>query len=514
MAYAHSERLSAIDLSFLAMEDGRAHMHIGSVSIYDAKPLRGKDGGLDFERILEFIEGQLHKVPRCRQRLEWVPGFRQPVWVDDTRFNLRFHVRHTALPPPGDVRQLKRLAGRIMSQEFDRGKPLWENWFVDGLEGDRFALISKIHHCVADGISGVEMANMLVGPNADYEPKARKAWIPRPAPTGTQLVIEELRHRAGTPLSLLRSIRRGAADDATSRSDSPSGLGALASGLREVMSGHSATPLDVEVGPHRRFDWTRFPFDEVREIGRSVDAKLNDVVLAIAAGALRRFLQRRGVDVDAIDFRAMIPVSVRSEKERASLGNRVSSLLARLPLDEPDPWKRLLRVVETTHELKASGQSSAGDLLGQVVDVLPTQLLGPLFRLAGRSSGVDLVITNVPGPRVPVYLLGARMLETYPVVPLAANQALGIALLSYDDGLYWGFNADWDALPDLHDLVDDVENSFEALRAVAPSRTAPRELSRPGPVGLAGSEPAAPSSMERDAPSSTDPSESSSPAGA
>jgi WS/DGAT/MGAT family acyltransferase len=476
MAYAYFERLSAMDLSFLAMEDGRAHMHIGSVSIYDAEPLRSPEGGIDFERILAFIEAQLHKVPRFRQKLEWVPGFAQPVWVDDSRFNLRFHVRHTALPPPGDMRLLKRLSGRILSQEFDRGKPLWENWFVDGLEGNRFALISKVHHCMADGISGVDTASLLVGPDPDYQPPPPREWIPRPAPGGARLVLDELRHRLEAPWSLLRSAREGSDPDggASSRAsrESGSGLGALIDSAREAIAGTSATPLNVEIGPHRRFDWTHFPFDEMRSIGRRAGGTLNDVVLAVASGALRAFLGRRGVPVDTIEFRAVVPVSVRRGSERGSLGNRVSGLLTRLPLDEADPWKRLLRVVETTHELKSSGQSGAGDLMGQALDLLPTQLLGPLFRAASRSSAANLVITNVPGPRVPVYLLGAKLLETYPVVPLIASQALGIALLSYDEGLFWGFNADWDALPDLHDLVEDVERSYGELSALVPSTAA------------------------------------------
>ena len=178
VSYAHFERLSAMDMSFLAMEDGRAHMHIGSVSIYDAEPLRSDNGAIDFERVLSFTEAQLHKFPRLRQRLEWVPGFAQPGWVDDERFNLRFHVRHTALPPPGDVRQLKRLAGRVLSQEFDRAKPLWEYWFVDRVAGDQLAVIAKMHHCMADGISGVAIGNLLVGPDPEYQPAPRREWPP------------------------------------------------------------------------------------------------------------------------------------------------------------------------------------------------------------------------------------------------------------------------------------------------------------------------------------------------
>ena len=462
---AHFERLSAMDLSFLAMENGRAHMHIGGVSIYEAEPLRGPDGGLDFERILAFTEAQLAKFPRFRQRLAWVPGFGHPGWVDDDRFSLPFHLRHTALPTPGDVRQLKRLAGRILSQEFDRSKPLWEIWFVEGVAGDRFAVISKTHHSMADGVSGVAMGNLLVGTNPDYEPPPQPAWTPRPAPGPARLIADELRHRVTAPLRLLGSSRveGGGGRSAGVR---PSSLGGLfGSAVRQA----SDTPLNVPVGPHRRFDWTSLPFDEVRRVGKRAGGTVNDVVLAVATGALREHLQREGVAVDELDFRAVVPVNVRAKDEDGTLGNRVSELIARLPIDEPDPWSRLLAVVELTRELKASGQSGAGDLVNQAFDLLPTQLLTPLFRLMSGSSVANLIMTNVPGPRVPVYLLGARQLETYPVVPLLANQTLGIALMSYEHGLFWGFNADWDAVPGLHDLVERVESGFADLRAAAPA---------------------------------------------
>ncbi len=472
VADSHYERLSAMDMSFLAMEDGRAHMHIGSVSIFEAGPLRGPDGGLDFERICAFIEAQLHRVPRLRQRLAWVPGIGQPVWVDDADFNLRFHVRHTALPPPGDLRQLKRMAGRVLSQEFDRGKPLWEDWFVDGLEGDRFALISKLHHCMADGIAGVAITNMLVGPDADYAPEEGPPWIPRPAPGDTELVVDELWHRAKAPLWLLASAVRGAGRGVE-------GARSSAAGLRGIVSGGlggSTTPLNVPVGPHRRFDWTHTPFDEVREIGRAAGGTVNDAVLAVVAGALRRFLRRRGEIVDELDFRVMIPVSVRVDADGEALGNRVSALFVPLPLAERDPGQRLARIVETTRDLKGSGQARAGDALGQLADLVPPRLLGPFLRRGSQATPANLVVTNVPGPRTPVYLLGARQLGTYPVVPLVGNQALGIALLSYDDGLFWGFNADWDAVPDLHDLIEHVDTAFAELRTALPRADAGRSV--------------------------------------
>lgn len=468
MTDAHFERLSAMDMSLLAMEDGRAHMHMGSVSIYEAAPLRDAHGAVDFERVLAFTEAQLHKAPRLRQRLAHVPGYAQPGWVDDDHFNLRFHLRHTALPPPGDDRQLKRLAGRILSQEFDRAKPLWEFWFVDGLRGDRFAVISKIHHAIADGLAGLVIASMLVGTRPDYQPKPPPEWRPRPVPSGARLVVDETRHRLTAPARVVRSARSGGgANPRGAASTSRAGLGGL---LANAVRQGSPTPLNVPIGPHRRFDWTHLSFAEVREAARRAGGTVNDVALAVATGALREYLAGRGVDVDDLDFRTVVPVNVRSEAEQGRVGNRVSEVIAHLPIAEADPWARLLAVVEVTRELKASGQAGAGDLVNQAVELLPAQLIGPLFRLASRSSVANLIMTNVPGPRVPVYLLGCRQLETYPVVPILANQALGIALMSYDTELFWGFHADWDAVPDLHDLVGLVDDEFALLRSTATAR--------------------------------------------
>jgi len=241
----------------------------------------------------------------------------------------------------------------------------------------------------------------------------------------------------------------------------------LIDGISSLSEGASSTPLNVPVGPHRRFDWARLPFAEVHDVAARAGGKVNDVVLAVAAGALRNFLLKRGMMVDDLEYRAIVPVSLRAGADKSDLGNRVSGLVARLPLEEADPWKRLLYLVEETRDLKSSGFSGAGALATQLIDLVPTQLLGPLIRRVSRSSAANIVITNVPGPQVPVYLLGALQLECYPVVPLASSQALGIALISYDGGLYWGLNADWDAVPDLHDLAESISSGFDDLKAAA-----------------------------------------------
>ncbi len=461
MTDTYYERLSGQDLSFLAMEDGRAHMHVGMVSIFDAEPLRLANGGIDVDRIMAFVEARLHETPRLRQKLTWVKGLGHPVWIDDADFNLHYHVRHTALPPPGDIRQLKRLAGRIMSQELDRGKPLWEYWFVDCVEGDRFALIAKVHHCLADGIAGLAIIGSLVGPDPDREPELPAEWVPRPPPSDAQLFVEELRHRSFAPVEFLGTqLRR------LGSSGAPFSLRAL-SALVDTSIGGDHLPLNVRVGPHRRFDWVRVPFEEVHDIAGRASGTINDVVLAMTTSALRGFLQQRGVSVDSLELRAMVPVNIRSQTDSATTGNHVSNLIVPLPIAEADPWSRLEQIVATTRELKRSASGATVDDIGQLIELLPPVLLGPVLRLGSQSTPANLAVSNLPGPRVPVYLLGARQLEAYPVLPLIGNQALGIALMSHGDSLCWGFNSDWDAMPDLHDLVDRVKAAFDELWSVA-----------------------------------------------
>lgn len=468
MTDTYYERLSGQDLSFLAMEDGRAHMHVGMVSIFDASPLRLDNGGIDFDRILAFVEAHLHDVPRLRQKLAWVKGFGQPVWVDDADFNLQFHVRHTALPPPGDIRQLKRLAGRIMSQELDRGKPLWEHWFVDCIEGDRFALISKVHHCVADGVAGLAIMAALVGPDPDHEPEPPPRWAPRPPPGDTQLLVEEMRRRWAIPFEMLGAQLRRSGSGSSGSIPSLSALRELA---ETSMGGGSATPLNRQIGPHRRFDWARLSFDDVHEIAKLAGGKINDVVLALTTTALRGFLRQRGMAVDDLELKAMVPVSIRNEADASAMGNQVSNLIVPLPIDEADPWVRLEHIIEITRELKKSDPALRFDDLSQLIDLVPPPLLGPVFRRGSQSTPANLAVSNLPGPRIPVYLLGARQLEMFPVLPLIGNQALGIALMSYDDSLCWGFNSDWDAMPDLHELVERLEAGHDELMAVVAKKS-------------------------------------------
>jgi diacylglycerol O-acyltransferase len=464
VAYTHFDRLTALDSVFLELESPGVHMHVGSVAIFDPGPLAVPGGGIDFERILEVVEAGLQRAPRFRQKLAQTPGANQPVWVDDEHFQMLYHVRHTALPQPGDERRLKRLAGRIMSQKLDRAKPMWELWVVEGLEGGRLAVVSKVHHCLIDGISGVDLLAAFMGRDPDYRAeRVEHRWIPRPAPAGLALLGHEIGRRAVLPAKIVGGLLGGLSRDAPFERGRRAATGFFES-LGASLSPASETPFNVPIGPHRRFDWTCFEFDVVREVKAKLGGTVNDVVLACVAGAVRDHLREAGIDVSGIDFRVFVPVSTRGESERGKLGNRVSSIVTHLPVDEPDPRRRLERIVAETRERKQSGQALGTELVEQISDWTAPGLLARFSRLAASRRSYNLVVTNVPGPPFPVYMDGARLLRAYPLVPLFSNQALGIALLSYDGGLYWGFNADWDALPGLHDFVQSIEREFEALR--------------------------------------------------
>lgn len=467
MAYSHFERLSALDNSFLGIEDGVSHMHIGSVATFEHGPFATAEGGVDVEKIRALMEAELHRVPRYRQRLRRTPIFDQPVWIDDPHFNLSYHIRHTHLPKPGDARQLKRLAARLMSQELDRGKPLWEMWVVEGLQDDRFAIVTKVHHCMIDGVGSVQLTGALLRPTPDtptaVDPPPR--WIPRPAPSGFELVTAELTHRIVTPMKALASAAAATLAPTTAIGGARDIASALGASLGTGFHSASPTPLNVPIGPHRRFDWAVADMEAMKAVRTHHGGTVNDVVLTVLAGAMRTFLRRRGLDSKRLDFRVMCPVNVRDAGSRDDVGNRVAMIVVPLPLDVRDPVERLRRVVDTTMQVKRSKQASGTQLIESLSDATFPTLMVQFANLTAMARPFNVVTTNVPGPPIPVYIHGARMLECYPLVPLFANQALGIALFSYAGKLHWGFNADWDALPDLHELVEAVEHELAAFGA-------------------------------------------------
>ena len=464
--YAY-DRLTALDNSFLLFEKPNAMMHVSSTGIYDAAPLRTPDGGVDIDLLKRGIESILHRIPRYRQKLQQIPVFDHPVWVDDDRFNLHYHVRHTSLPRPGDDEQLKRLSARIMAQRLDRTRPLWEMWIIEGLEDDRFAVISKVHHCMIDGVSGVDLMTVLMSTSPDAEIPESPPYVPRPTPSGTELLREELRRRVRLPLDAVRDIRSFAREARDVRTELLVRARGAAETLGATLRPASPTPLNQSVGPHRRFDWLTLELAEIKEIRKSLGGSLNDVVLTVVTGAVRRFLEHRRVDTSELDFRILAPVSVRSESERGKLGNRVSVWIVPLPVGEADPKLQLAAISAKTEELKSQRQAVGAEVLTQAAEWTPATLLSLGARNATRLLPFNLVVTNVPGPQVPLYLLGGQMREIYPQVPLADNLGLGIALFSYAGKLCWGFNADYDQVPDLDRFVSDVQESFQKLRSAA-----------------------------------------------
>ena len=464
--YAY-DRLTALDNSFLILEKPTAYMHVASTQIFDVGPLRTLDGGVDAEAIKKMIAASLHMIPRYRQKLAWIPIENRPVWVDDRRFNLDYHVRHTSLPKPGTEEQLKRLSARIMQQHLDRSRPLWEIWVVEGLEGDRFALISKVHHCMVDGVSGVDLLKILMSVSPEHPVPQSPAFIPRPCPSRLELLRDELLRRAWLPLEAARDFGSFLREARDARRELLVRARAALETVGTTLRAGSETPLNRTIGPHRRFDWRSSELVEVKEIRKALGGSLNDVVLTVVTGAVRSFLTRRQVDPGRIEFRIMAPVSVRSGQEEGSLGNRVSAWVLELPVGEADPKRRLGIISERTSELKESKQAVGAEILTQVAEWTPSTLLALGARNVTRLLPFNMVVTNVPGPQVPMFMLGARMQAVYPHVPLADNLGLGVALLSYHGRLHWGFNADYDLVPDLSAFAQAVESSFEELLALA-----------------------------------------------
>ncbi len=457
----HSERLSALDSAFLAIEEGGAHMHIGALATLDAGPLATAEGGLDFERILAHVGNGLATVPRYRQRLLAAPGLAQPRWADDEHFRLEYHVRHAALPRPGTERQLRRLAGRIFSQRLDRERPLWELWVVEGLAGDRFALVLKAHHCLVDGMGGVGLLGALFGPErAGPAP----GWVPRAAPTLAQMLADEVEHRAAGARQAIGEVVARPRETLAAVGQS---LGETALFVRDALTPCPRTILNPSmVGPHRRFGGFRLELAELKRIKDALGGKLNDVVLATAAGGLGAWLARRGVDVEELtDFRALVPVDVRHGRE--GVGNRVGMMFVPLPLAERDARRRYELMVERTAHLKGeAGHARTTERVEDLSDWALPSLVTDLFQLTGWINTFNVVITNVPGPPFPLALLGAPLRTVEPLVPLFRSQALGMALFSYEGGMHWGLNADWAIVDDLHLLVGDLQDAFRALRAV------------------------------------------------
>ncbi|MFN2377672.1 MAG: wax ester/triacylglycerol synthase family O-acyltransferase [Candidatus Binatia bacterium] len=484
-------RLSALDRSFLDIEDRNTHMHVGATCVFETGPLRGDDGGIDIDRVRAYVESRLHLIPRYRQRLATIPLEGHPVWVDDEQFDIRYHVRHLSLPRPGCERELKRLAGWINSQQLDRGKPLWEMWVVEGLENDRFALIAKTHHCMIDGLAGADLLAVLLRPSDDTGIDAPHRWRPLAAPSGTTLLRDSAWRRLGMPVRAVRSL----VEDPTGFLQNASDLAAaLYESTSLSLQPGSETSLNRAIGSHRRFDWLEFQLDRVKAVKNRLGGTVNDVVLAVVSGGIRRYLVGRGMELDGdpdFIFRAFCPVGLQSSRRLRSSGNFVSAMMMELPVGEPDPVRRLESIRAFTRDHKGGAPVRGTEVLEKIADETFPTMLG-LFAAAVESSrAYNLIVTNVPGPPFPLYLLGAHMQESYPLVPLFGHQGVGIALLSYNGRLCWGFSGDRDVVPDLHDLVEAVRESFAELCRAAGLEAGDAVRPEASPASPAGGEVAA-----------------------
>ena len=460
---AHGDRLSAIDASFLAQETAEAHMHLGAVTIFEGPaPAYGE--------LVAHIASRLHLVPRYRQKLA-VPPLEtgRPIWVDDATFALEYHLRHAALPAPGTEEQLSVLAARVHSQPLDRAKPLWEMWLVEGLEDGRFALVSKTHHALVDGVAGVDLVTVLFDLVARPEPVGAPPprWSPQPEPSPAQMAMRGLSGLARAPWRLA-----GRVVEATTSPQEALRAGAeAAEGLSEIawaaLNPAPPTPFNVAIGPHRRVGFVRCELDDFKRIKNVFGGTVNDVLLSVVAGALRRLLRARGLRTDGLELRALVPVSIRTEHHRGELGNRLVAMRAPLPLYLSDPVARLRLVKQSMDGLKRSKQATGAEVLAQMEQFAPPTLLAQATRLNFSTRLFNLLVTNVPGPQFPLYLLGRRLEDFFPVAFLPRDHALAIAIMSYDGGVDFGLLGDYDAMADIERLADAIRDSLDELLAAA-----------------------------------------------
>ena len=463
----HKDRLSAVDASFLHQEKEASHMHVGALVTFEGPPPSRED-------FCSHLKARLHLVPRYRQKLAF-PRFEmgRPFWVDDPSFNLDYHVRHTALPRPGSDDQLRQLVARIFSQRLDRSKPLWELWLVQGLEGGRFALISKTHHALVDGVAGVDIATVLfdLQPTPSEVPTA--TWTPEPEPSDIELVADGLLGLVRTPASLagraVGALRNPGRSIEQAR-EAAEGLGEVVwAGLNPAPH----VPLNVEIGPHRRVWWGQSRLSDFKEVKNTLGGTVNDAVLAVVAGALGRWLRRRGVRTEGMELRALVPVSIRTKDEHGTLGNRIAAMRGPLPVYIRDPVERLRAVQQAMGNLKQSKQALGAEVIAGLQDFAPPTLLAQASRLNFSTRLFNLIVTNVPGPQFPLYLLGREMETIVPIAFLPEHHALAIAIMSYNGKVEFGLLGDYDAMPDIEDVGRDLEEALAELLAAARERTAP-----------------------------------------
>jgi diacylglycerol O-acyltransferase / wax synthase len=460
-------------------------MHIGAVLVFDGPPPK-------FDDYLNHVRGRLHLVPRYRQRLLTPPlDSGRPLWADDPNFNLEYHIRHAALPAPGTEEQLFQLTARIVSQQLDRSKPLWESWLVEGLDAggeaggqDRFALIFKTHHSLVDGISGVDLATVLfdLAPTPAPPPTDLEPWQAKPEPSPAEVLLAGARGAVGTAAEIVARALGAAARPGASFGklrDAAEGVGEIVwAGLNPA----PATPLNVEIGPHRRYTVVRQELSDYKEVKNALDGTVNDVVLTVVSGALARWLRSRGIRTEGLEMRALVPVSVRADGEHGTLGNRLTVMRGPLPVYIRDPVARLRFVRQAMNGLKESKQAVGAATLTAVNNLAPPTILAQASRLNFSTRLFNLIVTNIPGPQLPLYVLGRQLHDLFPIAFLPQNHALAIAIMSYNGSIDYGLLGDYDALPDIGLIAEGIEASLEELLHAARQRTEAHPPSPPSPA--------------------------------
>jgi diacylglycerol O-acyltransferase / wax synthase len=464
------DRLSRLDESFLSFETAETPMHIALTGIFSNGGLATKRGGIDATRIRKHVESRLHLVPRYRQRLHLVPMLHDTVWVDDDAFEIGYHVRHTSLPRPGSEAQLRTRCAEILERPLDRKRPLWEMWVIEGLEGARFALIFKVHHCMVDGVGGVELLVNLLTMEPQGEVPAPLPWQPRPALTDAGLLGSELMRRGRSLADFGRKLSLSMTDPEALGRAALRRAGAVWSLASGGLRPKPATPVNGPIGPHRRIEWMSLSLGEIKEIRDRLGGTVNDIVLATIAGGLRRFL----ADEDVGALKVACPVNVRGPSEGGKTSNMVSAWILSLSLREPDARRRLAVIQETTAELKRTSQADGAKTLLEAAEWTGAAVLHAAIRMISSRMPVNLVVTNVPGPPFPLYLLSAKLESAYPFLPLFESQGLGIALFRYQGELYIGLTGEWDLLARIDQLPAALEEAFAELRMLAGKGGAPR----------------------------------------
>ncbi len=455
-------RLSSLDVSFLYVEGPTTAMHVGGVATF-AEPA----AGYDYDALGELISGRIASVPRYRQKVRFVPGhLANPVWVDDADFDIGYHVRRSALPRPGTDAQLRELVGRIQARPLDRGRPLWEIYVVEGLADGRFAIITKTHHAMVDGVSAVDIGQLILDPTPRPRELPRAEWAPAPEPSSLELLADAVADLVATPTDLLDTVRTALGDARRTAGGALAGAGSLLAAIREAARLAPASPLNVDIGGSRRYGTACTDLDDYKRVRKAHGGTVNDVVLSTVSGALRQWLLTRGELVPAATtVRALVPVSLRGDDAATTLGNRISAYLVDLPVGQADPVRRLATVSAAMRLHKAEGQTVGADALVALSGFAPPTIHALGARVVSTYSRrlFNLVVTNVPGPQFPLYAAGAQMLAAFPVVPLVKGQAVSIGLTSYNGSVFYGLNADREAMPDVDVLGGLIEDCLAEL---------------------------------------------------